>query len=121
LMSLCWLNRMSVAARIAIAAFGGLAITWSVAALPSLRHQQSLSELVVQLLAGEQYKPAAFQILESQFEVDSALTKRSSSLGKLAIVRLRRAELALASGKRGEIDSNLNSLHNPVVDALGNE
>src|SRR6185437_15382490 len=43
---------------------------------------------------------------------------RALSLGKVAIVRLRRAELALSAGDRQQIDESLALLRRSIADAL---
>ena len=107
-------RKAMVRAPIAVVALG--AIAWACFALPKFWSDAVFVRIAQRVLAGEAYKPGILDSLVARPEsITSAV--RPSALSKVAIIHLRRAEEAIASGA-GDIDPRLDVLRHGVDDAL---
>jgi hypothetical protein len=102
-------------ARVILAGAGAGAIIWAVAAAPAFWSERGLPEVAARIVSGETYSAGAMDALETQI-AKGQTSLRPSVLGKVAILRLRRAESAIAAGDPQAMDARLSALA-PTIDA----
>jgi len=105
-------------ARLILAIAGAVAMAWAVAVFPAFRSENIIVEVARAVMAGDVFKSEALAAIDAQTETKSGSTFRSSVLGKVAVIRLRRAEDAVRSGDPKRIDQSIESLANIVDESL---
>jgi hypothetical protein len=95
------------------------AIGWTLIVLPTFWSEAAISQVAAHVTAGEAYKPEILAVLEVQLDARGSAGLRSSTLGKAAVIRLRRAEDALSNGEQPAVDARGESLGRAVDAALG--
>jgi hypothetical protein len=105
-------------ARVIVAAVALGAIWWSISTAPRFWSEMVIVEIAPHVVAGETYKS---EVLDSLVAPENQpLHFRPSTLSKVAIIRLRMAEEAIASGAVDTIDSKLDQLRETISDSLAN-
>jgi hypothetical protein len=94
------------------------AVGWAVMTAPKFWSESALINIAPHILAGEAYKSAALDALLPPQGISSRIPP--SALSKIAIVRLRGVEDALAAGAVDGIDSRLDQLRDAIEASLVN-
>lgn len=99
---------------------GVVAMVWAIVALPVFMAEKSIVDVAMAVMAGEVFKSETLKAIDAQIETKSDSMFRSSVLGKVAAIRLRRAEDAISSGNLEQIDQSLKSLASAIDESLVN-
>jgi hypothetical protein len=109
-----------ILARLFTLAIGAAAIGWTIVVMPKFRASQPIADVAAHIIAGETYKPDVLQAFAAGLGNSRASELRPSVLGKVAIVRLRQAENAIAIGDRPIVDTRFTVLGQAIDEALSN-
>jgi hypothetical protein len=109
-----------ILARLFMLAVGVAAIAWTIAVMPKFRASAPIAEVAARIIAGETYKPDVLQALVAGLDRSGAPALRSSVLSKVAIIRLRQAENAIANDDRQLVDARFMALSRAIDEALMN-
>jgi hypothetical protein len=107
-------------ARIVLAATGAAAMAWAVAVLPVFWSGAAIAEVARGVIAGEAFKPDVLARAEARIGSDDVAIRRSSMLGRAAVIRLRQTEDAIRAGDITLIDQRFESLDQSIRAALRN-
>jgi hypothetical protein len=110
----------NTAARLFLATVGAMAIAWALAVFPVFWSEIVIIDVARAVMAGDVFKPEILGAVEARTETNNLSMRRSSVLGKAAVIRLRQAEDAMRVGNPELIDQKLASLDRIVDQALRN-
>jgi hypothetical protein len=104
--------------RILTAICGACSVAWTASVISSYRAEDGFTSAARNILSMDKYSPE--QLSELKQRVDTAQTGllRPSALNDIAIIRLRLAEVGVASGNAELADASLNNLDPAVIAAL---
>jgi hypothetical protein len=108
-----------VATRVLIAAVGIASACWALLVAPAFWWEVGIVRTAERIIEGEVYKPEALDGVVAQLQ-EHVATLRPSVLSKAAVIHLRRAQDAVASGQIGLINARLDALHDATDSALMN-
>jgi len=108
----------SILARVLLLSAGAAAMAWAVATFPVFQSENSISNVARGVKAGEVFKVQVLNSAEAKIRSDESITRRSSALQKVALIRLRRAEDAINTGDVDAIDRDLESLSRAIDNLL---
>jgi len=107
------------AARVLLIVLGCAALAWGASVLPGFWRQASMERTAARIVAGDPFKPGVLVDLAPVLEAtEKSAYCRPSALRSAAIVRLRLAEQAVASGDRQLVDAQMTSAHDSIRNAL---
>jgi hypothetical protein len=101
---------MNNIARLVLAIVGVVAIAWVIAVFPVFWSEKVIIDVAGEVINGNIFKPEILAAVEAQTETNSGPMRRSSVLGKAAVIRLRQAEDAIRAGDPEMQDQKLESL-----------
>jgi hypothetical protein len=105
--------------RVFIFILGGIAIVWGVVVFPTFWRHSSIEQVAKHILNGHPYKQdVLLALLPSVERVEAEDYCRPSALVATAVIRLRIAEGALASGERQLMEEQLSSLPGSIRRSL---
>ena len=107
-------------ARSILAITGAGAMVWAVAVFPTFSTEMAVVDVAKAVTAGEIFKPDVLDAVDAQAENNAGWRVRSSALGRVSIIRLRKAENAIRTGDASQIDRNVTSLTRSIDAALLN-
>ena len=96
--------------RLILAIVGVVAIAWVIAVFPVFWSEKVIDDVAGEVIAGAVFKPEILAAVEAQTETNSGPMRRSSVLGKAAMIRLRQAEDAIRAGNLEIRDQKFESL-----------
>lgn len=99
---------------------GVMAMAWAFAVFPVFLAGNVIIDVAGAVIAGEAFKPEVLTAVEARTETDSGAARRSSVLGKAAVIHLRQAEDAIRAGDGELIKQRLESLSRIAQDTLRN-
>ncbi len=106
-------------ARIVLTVCGLVAIVWAYAALPIFASESTILDVARALVAGEVFKPDVLAAVDDRFATGGSRF-RSALLGRVVVIRLRRAVEAIRGDDVALIDRRLESLSHVIHQTLSN-
>lgn len=105
--------------RVATGAIGVAALVWAALVFPDLWRQASIGPAANRILVGDAFSPPALETLAQSADAIGARTECfPPALRSVAIIRLRRAETALADGQRAAIDTRMADARDTIRHSL---
>lgn len=107
--------------RVGLVGIGAAAIIWSALAFPTFWAEASIDHVAAHIIMGEKFRSEVLKALDAE----ASLSARSSPsparwLRSVAVIKLRRAELALESGNQTDIQVAFASLDQSIQRTLLN-
>jgi hypothetical protein len=110
-----WSSRIFL--RIILIGIGVAAIFWASFVFPVFRQDAAKQDVAAHILTGDDFRSDLLAYLDSENDLSQTFPN-PTGLRSSSIIRLRRAELALASQKQNEAYADLASLNHLLVRAL---